>query len=308
VPDASSTLLAQLLGLQNADGGFSARSGLPSSSEATALAAFALHDEASDAAATAAHRASAWLDAVQLSDGGWPSAPGVEGGGWTTGLAVLALARVEPGGEAATRGGRWLLGQEGKKTGYRPSLLDRLLGRPPIVSSDDSLVGWPWLTDTYSWVEPTSYAILGLEAVRDVLPADDVTRRIDLGRRMLRDRTCPDDGWNYGNGTVLGQGLWAYPDTTAIALLALRGAEGAVADSARNLDELEHLLSENQSGLATALGVLALSAYGRDVDALRTRLHDHLSRPALVAETRSIGLGLLALNERAHPFGGAAGA
>jgi hypothetical protein len=300
-------VLTQLLELQNADGGFGARAGLPSSTEATALAAFALGHEAPDAA-PAARRAVAWLRAGQLPDGGWPSAPGIDGGSWTTSLAVLALARAEPRGEEATRGGRWLLGQEGEKGGYRPSLLDRLLGRPPIVSGDDSLVGWPWLTDTYSWVEPTSYAILGLEAVRDTLPGDDVARRIDVGRRMLRDRTCPDGGWNFGNSAVLGQGLWAYPDTTAIALLALRGAEGAVADSARNLDALEHLLTENHSGLATALGVLALSAYGHDVDALRARLREHLSRPALVAETRPIGLGLLALNERAHPFGGAAGA
>src|SRR6185369_14400776 len=198
--------------------------------------ALALRDEESSAAAAAANRASAWLDQSQLPNGGWPSAPGVDEASWTTGLAVLALARRR--GEAAALGGRWLLGQEGKKVGYRPSLLDRLLGRPPIVSSDDSLVGWPWLTDTYSWVEPTSYAILGLEAVRDALPADDVARRIDVGRQMLRDRTCPDGGWNYGNSAVLGQGLWAYPDTTALALLALRGADGAVAASARNVATL----------------------------------------------------------------------
>jgi hypothetical protein len=300
--DASESRIALLLEMQSADGGFGARDGLPSSTEATALAALALSHERSDGAAMAATRSRAWLRATQLLDGGWPSAPGIADASWTTGLAVLALAGDEPHRDEAARGGRWLLEQRGRRIGLRPSLLDRLLGRPPIVSSDDTLVGWPWLEGTYSWVEPTSYAIVALEAVRGALPAADVAGRIDEGRRMLRDRVCPDGGWNYGNAAVYGQGLWGYPDTTALALLALRGGDGGVDASGRSLDALGRMLDVNESTLATALGVLALSAYGRDVEPLRLRLHDCLTRSTILRETRPLALAVLALNADARPF------
>jgi hypothetical protein len=292
--------LASLLGLQRTDGGFGARAGLPSATEPTALAAFALSYEPDPVAQEAAGRAALWLAGAQTSDGGWPSAPNVGEAGWGTALAVLALSRFDARRDIAMRGATWLLGREGRRTGWKPSLLDRLLGRTTVVTSDDSLVGWPWLADTYSWVEPTSYAILALERLRAELPPADVARRIDVGRRMIRDRICPDGTWNYGSAAVYGQGLWGYPDTTALALLALRGDDPA---AGRSLDALEQQLAENQSGLATALGVLALDAYGRDVAPLRDRLRDRFPATGFLGETRAISFAVLALNRQAHAFG-----
>ena len=46
---------------------------------------------------------------------------------------------------------------------------------------------------------------------------------------MLRDRACPQGGWNAGNGIVFGSALTPHVDTTAIALLALTEAKDVVA-------------------------------------------------------------------------------
>ncbi|MGH7894095.1 MAG: prenyltransferase/squalene oxidase repeat-containing protein [Candidatus Binatia bacterium] len=291
-------MLAHGLSLQNPDGGFGARAGLPSTTEPTALMLLALSD-ADDRGAT--ERTRAWLVATQTPEGGWPATSTTRAPSWTTSLAVLALGRSDATREETMRGAQWLLGQEGRRLNVSPSLLDRLLGREPVVPFDDSLVGWPWLVETFSWVEPTAYAVLALTAVRTRLAPGDAAARIDAARRMIVDRVCPDGGWNYGNSRVLGQGLWPYPDTTALALLALHGHPDA-AVTTRSLDALERMLRDNESGLATALGILALGAYGRDVTALRTRLRERFMRTGFLGETRALAYALLALGDRERPF------
>jgi hypothetical protein len=44
-----------------------------------------------------------------------------------------------------------------------------------------------------------------------------------MSERMLLDRRCRDGGWNFGNRRVLGADLPSYPETTALALMALNG-------------------------------------------------------------------------------------
>jgi hypothetical protein len=118
---------------------------------------------------------------------------------------------------------------------------------------------------------------------------------------MIADRTCADGGWNYGNSRVLGEELWPYPDTTALALLALRNA-GDPGTQAKSLDALERMLEENGSGLASALGILALGAYGRDVAAQRTRLRERFARTDFLGETRALAWACLALDDDARPL------
>lgn len=50
---------------------------------------------------------------------------------------------------------------------------------------------------------------------------------------MLRDRMCPEGGWNAGNSIVFGSGLRPHIDATAIGLLALPETDPA-ASSSRN--------------------------------------------------------------------------
>jgi hypothetical protein len=302
VPSSTATagaLVRRVLALQNPDGGFGARDGLPSSTEPTALAVLALTAEPECDDATA--RAQRWLVEAATAEGAWPVVPSIPEPSWTTALAVLALARRPDGRPHALRGAQWLLGIEGRRPPHPRRFTDWLLGRESAVVVDDSLTGWPWVRDTFSWIEPTAYAVLALDAVRASLPAEPVGRRLDVARRMIADRTCVDGGWNYGNSRVLGEELWPYPDTTALALLALRNA-GDPAAQAKSLDALERMLDENGSGLATALGVLALDTYGRDVTARRARLRERFVRTDLLGETRSLAWACLALEDGARPL------
>jgi hypothetical protein len=291
---AQAPLLGRVVSLQNEDGGFGARDGLPSATEPTALALLALASQPHDESGPQAGRAREWLVATQASDGGWPVVPSVSEPSWTTALAVLALARDGYARDRALAGARWLLGVEGRRLGRPQTFTDWLLGRESAVVVDDTLTGWPWVHDTFSWIEPTAYAVLALDALRAALPPEPLARRLDVARRMMADRACTEGGWNYGNSRVLGEELWPYPDTTALALLALRNA-GAPEAQAKHLDVLERMLAENGSGLATALGVLALDAYGRDVGALRARLGERFVRTDFLGETRALAWASLAL-------------
>jgi hypothetical protein len=296
---AHAQLRGALLAQQNDDGGYPARPGLPSATEPTALALFALSFEP-EPGATPTLRT--WLRTQQTPERGWPAMAGLQEPTWATALAVLALARYPEEGAAVRGGSEWLLGRRGR-TVAGPGLLRRLFGRPAAVDVNGALVGWPWLVDTFSWVEPTAYALLALKAVHP--RSAEAEARIDQGERVLLDRVCPDGGWNYGNARVLGEDLWSYPDTTALALLAL-GPARAPAVSAKALDTLETMLAANQSGLATALGVLALAAHGRDVRPWRARLATRFEATGFLGDVRALGWAVLASNESVTPFGGPA--
>jgi hypothetical protein len=273
---------------------------LPSGTEPTALALLALSYEPEPNGTTAMR---AWLRAQQTPERGWPALAGLPEPSWATALAVLALARYPEDAAAARGGAEWLIGQRGRTVEARRGLLVRLFARPAAVELNGTLVGWPWLVDTFSWVEPTAYALLALKAIEP--RSADAAARIAQGERVLLDRVCPDGGWNYGNARVLGEDLWSYPDTTALALLAL-GSESGAPVAGRAMDVLETMLVVNHSGLATSLGVLALAAHGRDVRPLRARLVTRFEETGFLGDARSLAWALLAANDGAMPFGGPA--
>ena len=78
------------------------------------------------------------------------------------------------------------------------------------------LVGWPWVANTFGWVEPTAWALLALA----LAGKSDHPRAVE-GRRLLEDRCLPEGGWNYGNKIVFKNTLMPFWDTTALATLAL---------------------------------------------------------------------------------------
>ena len=86
------------------------------------------------------------------------------------------------------------------------------------VSHDTTLQGWPWISDTHSWVEPTAMALIALKA-----NGFEKHERANNAALMLIDRQLPDGGWNYGNTFVYGTELKPIPEYTAIALSALHG-------------------------------------------------------------------------------------
>lgn len=284
--------------LQNPDDGWGPAPGAPSTTEATALTVLALAAGGRTDAAAAGRR---WLVERQRPDGAWPHSDLVTAPSWATPLAILAVAAQPAHREKAIRGGRWLLDLEGRAYPWVTRLFFRLFPERKAIELDADLTGWPWLPGTFSWVEPTAYAILALRAVAAGLPAAEVSDRIAEGRRMILDRTCEDGGWNYGNSRVLGEELWSYPDTTALALLALRDGPEDPRIGA-GLDALARELATTRSGLALSLGLLAFRAFDRPLDSLATELVDAL--PAIVrhGSLRSLALVVGALSVGPHPL------
>ncbi len=301
VQDLRQDIAAGLLGAQAADGGWSTVGGGPPDTESTAWAVIALRDRSGDAV-RAALSGRDWLLRQQRPDGAWPVWPSVPVPGWTTSLAVLSLAGAEE--RAATAGGEWLLGTRARRASWSARTLIRLRWIEPSVELDHSLTGFPWVPDTFSWVEPTSWAILALRTLQGRLSETERRGRTDEAVELLLDRACVGGGWNYGNRTVLGEDLWPYPDTTAIALLALMDAGGhpAVAAGFRSLDEM---LAGRASRLSLSLGVLARRAHGRNTQNLQSRLEVAWAEEELVPSTTRVqALGLLALDSQPWPAPG----
>ena len=84
---------------------------------------------------------------------------------------------------------------------------------------------------------------------------EHVINRIQLGTEMLRDRACPQGGWNAGNGIVFGAALTPHIDTTAIALLAL--TEDADPAAVQGLDWLRQASIECSSAYSLAWSAIA---------------------------------------------------
>ena len=93
----------------------------------------------------------------------------------------------------------------------------------PVQRQDNRLQGWSWIDGTFSWAEPTAWAVFGLKKCHalGIVPKGASTRIRD-GESLLQDRVCAGGGWNYGNSNVFNKNLPAYIPTTAIALLALQ--------------------------------------------------------------------------------------
>ena len=87
-----------------------------------------------------------------------------------------------------------------------------------IFSHDPCLIGWPWVENTHSWVEPTSLALLALK-----ICGYAGHPRVVEAVRMILDRQLPEGGWNYGNTGVFGKTLRPEPESTGLALTALAG-------------------------------------------------------------------------------------
>src|SRR5262249_38989599 len=147
---------------------------------------------------------------------------------------------------------------------------------PPLDGSaqDNSLQGWSWIDATFSWVEPTVWALIALKKARQRGQLDRVAAsRIDEGDRLLLNRCCKDGGWNFGNATMMHQDLRPYVPTTALALIALQDRRGEP-EVVKSVAYLEHHWEEEISGISTGLSLIALDLYGRNVVELERRLKD----------------------------------
>jgi hypothetical protein len=110
-------------------------------------------------------------------------------------------------------------------TGFESSLQYRLrewlLGNR--LPREVDFAGWPWVPGAAAWVGPTSLAILALDKENRRRPLVGIRDRVESGRKFLLTRACREGGWNHGSVRALGYEGKPYPETTGMALTALRG-------------------------------------------------------------------------------------
>lgn len=157
---------------------------------------------------------------------------------------------------------------------------------------NNQLQGWSWVPETFSWVEPTAWALLTLKKYGQARETD--IARISEAEMLLLDRACISGGWNYGNSNMLGQELRPYIPTTALAVLALQGREAEPA-VARGLAFLEHESVSEPSGFALALAATALRAMNRSPSAALERLVRQLPTTCALANQLAVALSVYAL-------------
>lgn len=207
-----------LVARQNRDGGWAyVRGG--SWTEPTVYAVLALTAAGETAAA---RRGIEWIRGLRRRDGGWAPRRGVEESSWVTGL-VAWLPPDAVGAELHEGAVAWLLGKQGRETTRLYRLREWLLGS--AAPADQQYAGWPWVPQTAAWVGPTSIAVLALRRELQRRSSDAVAARVREGQEFLLSRTCAGGGWNHGSSQALGYAANAYPETTGMALAALRGVE-----------------------------------------------------------------------------------
>lgn len=232
-----------LLRGRNSDGGWAYHPGKASRLEPTCWAMLALAERVADR--------------VVLQQ--WPASDGLllerQGGSTNFAFHAMAMLTVRALRTEHSTGTRALLGALHRVKGKRipPSTTNR---------QDNSLQGWSWTADTFSWVEPTAWCLLAMKQWARTPRTSTETARIEAGERLLVDRCGLTGGWNYGNSNMLGQELKPFIPTTAIALLALQDRR-SLPEVQRSVAFLERNATGERSGAALSLGLIALSAFGR---------------------------------------------
>ena len=255
-----------LLSRQNPDGGWPYRlqTAAPSAHPRTSWTeptAYALLALLAAGETEASRKGFQWVRATQRPDGGWPPQPGIDDSTWVTSLiALLPPDLITPAVHA--RAIAWLMSTTGKESSLDYRLRQWLLGlsRP----ADQQFPGWPWIPGAAAWVGPTSLAILALEKENRRRPSRRIQQRIEEGRRFLLARMCGEGGWNHGSSRAAGYESRPYPETTGMALAALRGVTSPKID--RALAVARTFLDQCRSADAWNWLSLGLSAHGRLLD------------------------------------------
>ena len=219
----------------------------------------------------------------------WPHQEGllVERSGGSVNVGFHSVAMIA----LAVRGARHAAGND-----HLAAALERAHGvaLPPSQNNrqDNSLQGWSWIAETFSWVEPTAWGLLALRRTQASRQPDPA--RLRDAEALLVDRCCLTGGWNYGNSNMLGKELRPYVPTTAVALLALQGRSQAAV--ARSVDYLDRTATSERSSLALALALVALRAWNRPVTAVTEALEEQVSTTLALGNQMGMALTLFALS------------
>jgi hypothetical protein len=216
--------------------------------EPTALAALAL---AAHGRIVEAEKAAQWLVAEQSTNGALGVTAAQASPNWPTSLASLVWSdRSQTGADRAKycaprdRAIAWLLSAYGTA-----------LPRPDGMGHDTTLLGWPWVDGTHSWIEPTAWAVLALKSA-----GQSAHPRTREAVRLLIDRLLPMGGCNYGNTTVLGQLLRPHVQPSGLALIALVGETDPSGRIALTIDYLQQTISAETTTASLSYALLGLAA------------------------------------------------
>ena len=163
------------------------------------------------------------------------------------------------------------------------------------IAQDNSLQGWSWNEGTFSWVEPTAWALLALKRARRASPPNAAAAaRVAEGERLLVDRCCREGGWNFGNANVMQQDLRPYVPTSALALIAMQDRRGG-AEVDRSVAFLQaHGAGESSAG-ALGLARLALDTLGLDAAAIDDALIAQTANALAFGNLHTLAIALCAL-------------
>ncbi len=287
---------AELLRLRDCSGAWGYRNDRGPSAEPTALACLGLWSCRShsppEARRGAIQRGADWLQTLQKADGSLGIAPSLPSPCWATSHAILLWNALEVHAPARRRAAAWLLEQKGTSIAVDAAYLGSVGGH------DTTLIGWPWVEGTHSWIEPTAMAILAL--VREGLGDHP---RVAEGILVVLNRALTRGGWNIGNTSVFGRQLRPQPGPTGLALLALAArlskhrplsVDPAIAYLLRTLPDV-------RAPISLAWGVLGLRAWNASPAAAADWLSESY---ALYTGRRDVitGLSLLLLAHGDDPF------
>jgi hypothetical protein len=234
------------------------------------------------------------LARAQRADGLLADAPRMPPNVASNGLAAALLPSTSVPGVSDTLVPRLLEGLAAVK-GVK-------LDTQPGAAQDNALQAWPWYEDTFSWIEPTAWCMLAFKRAPDGRRPESSAARLQEAARLVRNRQCASGGWNYGNGTMLGQDLRPYVPTTAAVVLAMQD-ETATPDIARAVAWLSSARLAEGSTMARSMAALALHVCGHDVGDVLDALADGLPRTLERGNLHHLALALLALTVDVHNGG-----
>jgi hypothetical protein len=276
-----------LLSRRDRSGAWSYRGIQSPAVEPTVLACLGLLETRVQASATVTQQvvqdAARWLLTMQQEDGSVGVSASLHQPGWPTPYAILLWNVLGLAQEQRRRASTWLLAQEGVP------VTDARSGGYALVGHDGTLVGWPWIAGTHSWVEPTAMSIIALQA-----EGLGNHPRVTQGTRVIIDRALPRGGWNCGNTFVFGRQLRPQPEPTGLALLALASCAGKGRPRLveRAIEYLHQTLPAVRAPISLGWGVLGLRAWNACPAAALSWLAESYAlygaRPDVTA-----GLGLL---------------
>ena len=294
-------LVERILNGQNQDGGWGFLPGKSSNTECTSLCLLALDGLGAKQPVQSTKRGLDWLLQRQRADGSWPLSDSTNEASWTTALAIIALNRFREYQLKTRTAADWLLKQEGRTPGVLAWLIGAFVSHSNTVALNPDLKGWAWVPRTFSWVEPTSYALVALKQVRTHVAATNLEERIQQGEMMIYDRMCSGGGWNYGNSKVFGEALWPYPDVTAVALIALQD-HGLNPANRESVSALRKMMQETDSGLALCWGTICLSIYGDETSGWKRQIEKRFHTTGFLGETKTLALALVASVDHVKAF------